>query len=323
MDCGYRICQCHAKRSAPVAADTIVAADGLIIEGVASTPDPYLFEFAPGLKRLDGSTSATRILPSPLKFEAQLPMRLLWSHEADKPIGEVVAFNATAEALYFKAVVFPPATAGYDNDLLFRVWDDVRTGKAAAVSIAAPTELKGDRWTVDELSIVAEGRNPKAVITKITFPDGEVVTRPVAAEKSETPDEARSAPDTHREPMYFAGPWEAAKSYQRCDVAQADGTIWICQTSAATERPGTSAQWRLLVKTEMVSTRKAQRQLRSAVMTGTTGKPMTAAEVNARMSEIGSQLAKLPFGTHANVLVAEWDYLKNHYDRVLTTGTTL
>jgi len=237
-----------------VTADTIVAADGLLIEGIASTPDPYLFEFAPGLKRLDGSTSATRILPSPLKFEAQLPMRLLWAHDDDKPIGEVVEFNATAEALYFKAVVFPPATAGYDNDLLFRVWDDVRTGKAAAVSIDAPKELKGDRWTVDELSIVVEGKNPKALITKITFPNGEVVTPPVAAEK---PDEARSAPDTPREPMYFAGPWEAAKSYQRCDVSQADGTIWYCQVDAATERPGTSAQWRLLVKTDAVSHRKA------------------------------------------------------------------
>jgi len=55
----------------------------------------------------------------------------------------------------------------------------------------------------------------------------------------------------------------------------------------------------------------------------TTGKSMTAAEVNARMSEVGSQLAKLPFGTHAKVLVAELDYLKSHYDHALTTGTTL
>ena len=55
----------------------------------------------------------------------------------------------------------------------------------------------------------------------------------------------------------------------------------------------------------------------------TTGKPMTASEINARMSELGSQLAKLPFGTHANVLVAELEYLRTHYDRALTTGSSV
>jgi len=69
---------------------------------------------------------------------------------------------------------------------------------------------------------------------------------------------------------------------------------------------------------------EGEQRLRSGSMTATTiGKSMSAAEINARMSEIGSQLAKLPCGTHAKVVGEEWYYLRTHYDRALTTGTTL
>ncbi|MGI8783380.1 MAG: hypothetical protein ACR2L2_07000 [Acidobacteriota bacterium] len=242
------------------------ANDALIIEGVAETTHPYLFEFALGLKRLDGSTSVMRKGPDPRKFQAKLPLPLLWAHEPDKRIGELIAVNPTDTRLYFKAVIVPPGTAGYNGDLLFKVWDDVRSGAAPAVSIAAPKRLRKDEgWTITELSVCREGRNPYAVITKATFPDGHVVTRPVPAEdepinsKNDVDMPAKRAAATLHPtaietrtsapvPAVYMGTWKADATYQRGHMVTDKGVLWHCESDNLTGRPRDTRGWKLMHK---------------------------------------------------------------------------
>jgi hypothetical protein len=163
-----------ANRVVPLRRVAPLADDGLHIEGICTTLGWCAKEVpvAPGFVRLTPG-----LIPKQVRTNA-LPIPLYLDHEYDKKIGEVYALGATDLALHYLACIVPPGTAGFDSDLLARVWHDVLTGKAPAVSIGVKrASASNGSWRLDELSVCAVSRNPFARILKIKAPNGEMLER--------------------------------------------------------------------------------------------------------------------------------------------------
>lgn len=153
-----------------------VAADGLFIEGIATTKHRHSKEvpLPAGVIRPDGGTTTWTSGLFPKKVRVDLPIPLHWNHELDTKIGEVFALGATDLALHFRACIFPIGTAGCDSELLSRVWRNVRSGKALAASVGVKHPPTSDgSWHLDELSVCVTGSNRFARITNIRAPNGE------------------------------------------------------------------------------------------------------------------------------------------------------
>jgi hypothetical protein len=54
--------------------------------------------------------------------------------------------------------------------------------------------------------------------------------------------------DAH--PAYDGGVWDHGATYSRGALVTDHGTLWSCQASETKDRPGTSSNWRLMVKNQ-------------------------------------------------------------------------
>lgn len=57
----------------------------------------------------------------------------------------------------------------------------------------------------------------------------------------------RSAP-AGRDPISWAGVWDAKGTYSRSATVTFQGTLWHCEKDGTTDKPGQSGAWRLMVK---------------------------------------------------------------------------
>ncbi len=237
---------------------------GLILAGIAST-------------RLWDSNATRSLGRLPRKMKRALPVPLLWKHEWDKKIGTMFEARATADELRFKAVVMPPGTDGYDADLLRRVWDDIGSGAAGAVSFAAKNVLSDGSWEPTELSVCPQGANPCARITRAAFPNGDstgyaavgfdedLVRR--ATEKHQAAHAALRRRSRHAlatvAPVQtrsddlgadgipvrtFRLAWKEGVLYERGDLVLDQGATWVAAEPNSDTRPGSTPKWRLVAK---------------------------------------------------------------------------
>lgn len=255
---------------------------GLEIEGVATTrlwDEGDHYPLAAGLKRLDGSTIGYGVGRVMRKMERTLPVPVFWRHEKNKALGYMFEARATVDKLYFTACIVPPGTTGYDRTLLERVWEDVRTGTANAVSFTAHTKSNG-AWKPIELSVCPDGANPCATITRASFPNGETIYReevPFDEERIRTANakhhqsrdaqmrsaststpEQRSSPGDLREMVkaevaewcrsMHRGVWREGETYEKGQMCTRQGATWSCQADGVNGKPGESADWVLIVK---------------------------------------------------------------------------
>lgn len=258
--------------------------EGLIIEGIGTTRHWNAVEvpLAHGLKRLDGSTTRRVHGLKPTFCVVELPLPLLWRHNWNQKIGEMFAVSASDLSVYFKACIVPPGTPNYDSALLERVWKDIQSRDVQGVSFSTRLLDEDGAWRGIELSVCPTGGNPYAVITRATFPNGEIIERcapsfdVVSAQRawlsfedsykrnaavSATSVETRTAV-TNREDLrelvkrevaefhktMHRGVWREGEIYERGQMATFNGGTWSCQRDGATGKPGESADWLLIVK---------------------------------------------------------------------------
>lgn len=115
-----------------------------------------------------------RTIIEPDGAEYRLPLPLLYSHDDQKPVGEVYEAKRTRRGLEFKARIFKSDRPGAVADRLDEAWDSVRLGLMKSVSIGftplGRELLDGGiiryiKWRWRELSLVTMGANDKAKIT--------------------------------------------------------------------------------------------------------------------------------------------------------------
>lgn len=147
-----------------------------IIEGIATTPS---------IDRAGDSVD-------PMGMQFALPLPLLWQHNPDFPIGNVVAASVTPQGIRFRAVVAPPGTlSAIDNH-----WAEITAGLVRFLSIgfrallppkATKTGVHYAKTEWLELSAVTIPANPDCSITTIkafevaTPEDGEPAAHPASS----------------------------------------------------------------------------------------------------------------------------------------------
>jgi len=161
--------------------------DERIIEGIASTPTP---------DRVDD-------IVEPMGAKFSLPMPLLWQHNRDEPIGQVVWAKQTPDGIPFRAQIANINEPGKLKDLLDFAWQSIKTKLVRAVSIgfrsleAEPINPKdpwgGQRfkaWEWLELSAVTIPAQAEATINVIRSIDTDLRER---AETAATGQERKPA----------------------------------------------------------------------------------------------------------------------------------
>lgn len=142
--------------------------DARIIRGVATTPAP---------DRMGD-------IVEPLGVQYRNPLKLLWQHKADKPVGNVTFGTPTADGISFEASVVKIDEPGVLKDRVDEAWQSVKHGLVSAVSIGfkaleqTPIKGGGFRFTkseVLELSLVTIPANADATITTIRSIDHELL----------------------------------------------------------------------------------------------------------------------------------------------------
>jgi HK97 family phage major capsid protein/HK97 family phage prohead protease len=113
----------------------------------------------------------------PLGVEFKNPIKLLWQHKHDQPIGEVIFKKPTKNGIDFEAQIASIDTPGNLKNRLDEAWDSIRSGLVSAVSIgfrakeyAFIKETDGIHFTkteVYELSAVTIPANADATIGHI------------------------------------------------------------------------------------------------------------------------------------------------------------
>jgi len=113
----------------------------------------------------------------PKGVEFKNPLKLLWQHKHDQPIGEVIFKKATDDGIEFSAKLAQTDTPGNLKNRLDEAWESVKLGLVSAVSIgfrpkeyAFIKETDGIHFTkteVFELSLVTIPANAEATITAI------------------------------------------------------------------------------------------------------------------------------------------------------------
>lgn len=110
--------------------------------------------------------------------EFTLPIPLLWQHEHDSPIGEVIAAKATQAGIEIRARLVKP-TDGMPSGLIARLdeaWQSIKTGLVRGLSIGfspleyafmEPDGIRFSKWNWHELSVVTVPANQEASITNI------------------------------------------------------------------------------------------------------------------------------------------------------------
>lgn len=163
--------------------------DERIIKGIASTPRP---DRDNDIVESKGATFA-------------LPLPLLWQHDSNRPIGEVIEATVSEKGIEFTARIAKIDEAGSLKDRLDEAWQSIKSGLVKCVSVgfkALDYEFIKDTyglhvktWELYELSVVTIPANADAVITSVkqikkAFNDAEV--EPVAPKKPTEPDTEES-----------------------------------------------------------------------------------------------------------------------------------
>jgi HK97 family phage major capsid protein/HK97 family phage prohead protease len=141
-----------------------------LIEGLATTPTP---------DRLGD-------IVEPLGVKFKNPLKLLWQHKHDQPIGSVNFKTPTANGIEFEARIAKTDRPGRVKDRLDEAWDSVGLGLVSAVSIgfkAIDFEFMKDgdgirfkETEVIELSLVTIPANSECNISTIKSLDNEALT---------------------------------------------------------------------------------------------------------------------------------------------------
>jgi HK97 family phage major capsid protein/HK97 family phage prohead protease len=163
----------HLQRAYSLLDVKSVNEDERIIAGTASTPE----------------TDRDGDIMEPTGADFQLPIPLLWQHDADQPIGEVFAATVTAKGIQIKARIFKSDEPGALKDRLDLAWQSVKLRLVKGLSVG----FKGIeyafmekgvhfvKWLWLELSCVTIPANQSASIATIKSLD-----RPAASGTAST-----------------------------------------------------------------------------------------------------------------------------------------
>jgi HK97 family phage major capsid protein/HK97 family phage prohead protease len=147
----------------------LVDGDLRIIKGTATTPSP---------DRLGD-------VVEPLGVKFTNPLKLLWQHKHDQPIGEVIFKTPTANGIDFEAKIAKTDTPGNLKNRLDEAWESIKLGLVSAVSIgfkaldfAFLKDTDGIHFKeteVIELSLVTIPANAEATISAIKSLDNKAL----------------------------------------------------------------------------------------------------------------------------------------------------
>jgi HK97 family phage prohead protease len=131
------------------------------IEGIASTPT---------IDRMGD-------IVEPMGAEFSLPLPLLFAHQHTSPVGHVVAADADAKGIRFRARIAKISEPGQMKDLVDKAWHAVKAGLMRGISIGfSPKEyepiretggLRFTKYALYEMSLVAIPANADASINLI------------------------------------------------------------------------------------------------------------------------------------------------------------
>lgn len=135
--------------------------DDRIITGIATTPSPDRDD---DVLKTDG-----------VKFA--LPIPLLWQHNHNQPIGEVIEATVTEKGIEIVAKIAKIAEKGKLKDRIDEAWHAIKSGLVKCLSVGFKVKeynyienswgLHIKEWEWYELSVVTIPANPDAMITGI------------------------------------------------------------------------------------------------------------------------------------------------------------
>jgi HK97 family phage prohead protease len=132
-----------------------------VLEGIASTP----------------STDRVGDIVEPMGAVFKLPLPLLWQHDAEQPVGHVVAASPNSSGIPVRVQLVKVATPGLLRDRLDEAWQSIKSGLVRGLSIGfTPVEysyledtggIHFSKWNWLELSAVTIPANADASISTI------------------------------------------------------------------------------------------------------------------------------------------------------------
>ncbi len=170
--------------------------DERIITGIASTPTP--------------DRDCDIIDPKGAKFA--LPIPLLWQHNHNQPIGEVVEATVTDAGIEITAKIATITDEGALKNRIDEAWQSIKSGLVKCLSVGFRSldyayhkddyGLDIKEWEWYELSVVTVPANPDAIITSLkdfkkAFADGASKAPALGSDANKTPsqtDATKTAP---------------------------------------------------------------------------------------------------------------------------------
>lgn len=135
--------------------------DERIITGIANTP----------------STDRDDDILEPLGAKFALPIPLLWQHNHNQPIGEVIQATVTEKGIEIVAKLVKIDEKGKLKDRLDEAWQSIKSGLVKCLSVGFKIKeynylesswgLHIKEWEFYELSVVTVPANADAVITSV------------------------------------------------------------------------------------------------------------------------------------------------------------
>ena len=150
-----------------------------IITGIASTP----------------STDRDDDVLEPMGAKFALPMPLLWQHNHNQPIGEVIDAKITDKGIEITAKIAKIDEDGTLKSRIDEAWQSIKSGLVKCLSVGFKVKeynyfenswgLHIKEWEWYELSVVTVPANPDAVITSVkqikqAFADSPAIGEPSA-----------------------------------------------------------------------------------------------------------------------------------------------
>ncbi|UXZ04562.1 HK97 family phage prohead protease [Moraxella nasicaprae] len=135
--------------------------DERLITGIATTP----------------STDRDDDILEPLGAKFALPIPLLWQHNHNQPIGEVISATVTDKGIEIVAKIAKIADDGKLKDRIDEAWQSIKSGLVKCLSVGFKIKeynylesswgLHIKEWEWYELSVVTVPANADAVITSV------------------------------------------------------------------------------------------------------------------------------------------------------------
>lgn len=159
--------------------------DERIITGIASTP----------------STDRDDDVLEPMGAKFALPIPLLWQHNHNQPIGEVVDAKITEKGIEITAKIAKIDEDGKLKSRIDEAWQSIKSGLVKCLSVGFKVKeynyfdnswgLHIKEWEWYELSVVTVPANPDAVISSVKQIKQAFADSPAMREQP-----AKTAPDT-------------------------------------------------------------------------------------------------------------------------------